>query len=163
MATGGPNQTATPLPVQDFTPQKTYPSFSTIINQYYNPTTYTGTTNTLLYSDVLAGLIILTNGSAITATLPTATLMNPQIEGGSGTLPGVAKPATPVAGSGVLFFVKAGGAGAITVSAGTGGTLIGTGAVTAGSTKVFLLIITDTGTISGTPTYTVYSLGQMAQ
>lgn len=163
MATGGPNQTATPLPVQDFTPQKTYPSFSTIINQYFNPTTYIGTTNTLLYSDVLAGLIILTNGSAITATLPSAALMVPQIEGGNGTLPGVAQPATLVAGSAVLFYVKAGGAGAVTVSAGVGGTLIGTGAITAGSVKTFLLVITAIGTLSGTPTYNVYSLGQAAQ
>lgn len=158
MATGGLNQTATPNPVVDFTPQKTYPSFSGPINEFVTPTTYTGTTNTLLYTDVLAKLIILTNGSAITATLPAATLMVPQIEGGRAGVPGIV--GSTAGGSAVLFWVKAGGAGAVTVSAGTGGTLVGTGAITAGSTKTFLLVITDTGT---TPTYTVYSLGQSAQ
>lgn len=161
MAFGGPNQTATPLPVQDFTPQKSYPSFSTIINQYFNPTTYTGTANTLVATDVMAGLLILTNGSAITATLPTGAQLVSQIEGGQAGLPGVAPPSA-ASGSGIIFYVKAGGAGAVTVSAGTGGTLVGSGAITAGNVKMFLLVITAVATLTGTPTYNVYSLGQSA-
>lgn len=161
MALGGPNQTATPVPVVSFTPQKEYPSLSTLANQYFNPTTYTGTTNTLLYSDVLAGLLILTNAGAIAATLPSAALLVPQIEGAQGGLPGVT-PASGASGSGILFYVKAGGAGAVTVSAGTGGTLVGSGAITAGSVKTFLLIVTAVSALQGLPTYTVYSLGQSA-
>lgn len=162
MAFGGITQTANPVPVVSFTPQKDYLAFSGIINQYYNPTTYTGTSNTLVPTDVLGGLLILTNGSAITATLPAASVMNPQIEGAQGALPGVTPPTTG-AGSAVLFYVKAGGAGAVTVSAGTGGTLVGSGAITAGNVKTFLLIVTATVTgANATPTYTVYSLGQSA-
>lgn len=161
MAFGGPNQTATPLPVQDFTPTKNYPAFSGLINQYYNPTTYLGTANTLVATDVMAGLLILTNAAAITATLPTGAQLVNQIEGGQAGLPGVSPPSA-ASGSGILFFVKAGGAGAVTVSAGTGGTLVGSGAITAGNVKMFLLVITAVATLTGTPTYTVYSLGQSA-
>lgn len=161
MATGGPNQTATPLPIQDFTPQKTYPSFSTIINQYFNPTTYTGTANTLTPADALAGLLILTNAAAITAALPTAALLVPQVEGAQGGLPGIAPPAA-ASGSGFLLLIKAGGAGAITVSAGVGGTLIGSGAITAGNVKTFLIVVTKVSDLLGSPTYNVYSLGQSA-
>lgn len=161
MAFGGPNQTATPLPVQDFSPQKSYPSFSSIINQYFNPTTYTGTANTLTAADAMSGLLILTNGGAITASLPTAALLVPQVEGGQGGLPGIAPP-LGTSGSAFLLYVKAGGAGAVTVSAGTGGTLIGSGAITAGNVKMFLIVVTAIGALTGTPTYNVYSLGQSA-
>lgn len=162
MATGGPNQTATPLPVQDFTPQKTYPSFSTIINQYYSPVTYTNAANnTLLNTDVLGGLIIHTTAGAQTDTLPAAALLVPAIEGGQAGLPGVAPPSA-ASGSGIRFFVKAGGAGAITVAAGVGGTLVGSGAIAAGDSKEFLLIITKLADLTGLPTYTVYSLGAVA-
>lgn len=162
MATGGPNQTATPLPVQDFTPTKNYPSFSGPINEYWNPTTYTGTTNALTVADAQAGLLILTNAAAITATLPTAALLVPQVEGGQGALPGIAPPPTG-SGSSFALWIKAGGAGAVTVSAGVGGTLVGTGAITAGNTKLFRFVVTAVSTLTGTPTYTVYSVGQMAQ
>lgn len=161
MATGGPNQTATPNPVVSFTPQKDYPSLSSLQASYFNPVTYLGTANTLVNADILGGLIILTNAGAITATLPTAALIVPQIEGGQGALPGIAPP-TGTAGTGIEFYVKAGGAGAITVSAGTGGTLVGSGAITAGNVKAFLLIITAVGGLQTLPTYTVYSIGQSA-
>ena len=158
MAFGGPNQTATPLPVQDFTPQKTYPSFSTIINQYYNPVTYTATATTLTPADVLGGFITSTNAAAIALTLPTAALLVPAIEGGQAGLPGIAPPHA-ASGSGIRFFVSAGGAGTVTVGAGTGGTTVGTMTVATGQIKEFLLIITALGSLQGTPTYTVYSLG----
>jgi len=160
MATGGPNQTATPLPVQDFTPQKTYPSFSTIINQYLSPIINLLTAYTLLVSDVLGGLVTSTNAAAQTITLPTAALLVPQIEGGQASLPGIA-PANALAGSSIRFFVRAGGAGTVTVAVGTGGTLdsLSTATVAAGQIKEFLLIVTGVGSLTGTPTYTLYSLG----
>lgn len=159
MATGGPNQTATPNPIIDFTPQKNYLSFSGLINQYYTPATYTTAgAVTLLFSDVLGGFITHTAAGAETDTLPSAALLVPQIEGGQAGLPGIT-PAVPAAGSGIRFFVTAGGTGAITIAAGVGGTLVGSGAVAAGDVKEFLLIITATG---ANPTYTVYSLGAQA-
>lgn len=164
MATGGPNQTATPLPVQDFTPQKTYPSFSTIINQYYSPAAYTATATTLTFTDVLGGYITSSNAAAQTLTLPTAALLVPQIQGGQGALPGVA-PAPTTAGSGIRFFVSALGAGTITVAVGTGGTLAtgSTATVATGQIKEFLLVVTKVGDLTSTPTYTLYSLGTSTQ
>lgn len=156
MAFGGPNQTATPLPVNDFTPQKNYLSFSGIINQYINPVTYTATATTLTYADVLGGFINSNNGSAQALTLPTAALLVPQIEGAQGPLPGIAPPTTG-AGSSIKFFVKELGAGTATVGVGTGGTAVGTMTVATGQIKEFLLIVTSTDPT--TPTYTVYSLG----
>lgn len=155
MAFGGPNQTATPNPVVSFTPQKEYPSLSTLGNQFYTPTTYVNAANNaLLVSDVLGGLIIHTTAGAQTDTLPSAALLVPQIEGGQVGVPGIAGSTT--GGSGILFYVTAGGAGAITIAAGAGGTLVGSGAIATLSTKQFLLIITALG---AAPTYTVYSLG----
>ena len=162
MAFGGPNQTATPIPVQDFTPQKNYVSFSGPINQYYNPVTYTATATTLTTSDVLGGFITLTNGAAIAATLPAATLLVPAIQGGQAGLPGIAPPSA-ASGSGIRFFVVAGGAGTVTVGAGMGGTTSGTMTVATGQIKEFLLIITKLGDLTSTPTYTVYSLGTSTQ
>lgn len=156
MAFGGPNQTATPFPVVDFTPQKDYLSFSGLINQYYSPVAYANAgANTLLVSDVLGGFITHTAAGAETDTLPSAALLVPQIEGGQAGQPGIAPP--PIgSGNGIKFFVRAGGAGAITLAVGAGGTLVGSGAVTAGTAKQFLLVITATG---DTPTYTVYAIG----
>jgi hypothetical protein len=143
MAFGGPNQTATPSPVVDFTPQKNYLSFSSIINQITNVVTYLGTVVTLLYSDVLGGFITLTNAAAIAATLPSAALLVPQIEGAQ-------------VGSSIRFLVKAGGAGTVTVAAGTGGTINGTATVATLNIKEFLLVVTAVG---DNPTYTAYSIG----
>ncbi len=164
MATGGPNQTATPLPVQDFTPQKTYPSFSTIINQYINPVAYTGTQTTLTFGDVLGGYITSSNAAAQAVTLPTAALLVPQIQGAQGTLPGIA-PATTTAGSAIRFFVSANGTATATVSAGTGGTFAAgsTATIAGGQIKEFMLVVTAVGTLTGNPTYTVYSLGTSTQ
>jgi hypothetical protein len=162
MAFGGPNQTSTPLPVRDFTPQKSYPSFSQIINQYFSPVTYSNAgNNTLLASDILGGFITHSTGGAQTDTLPTAAALVPLIEGAQGGLPGVAPPSAS-SGSGMLFYVAAGGAGAVTIAVGTGGTLVGSGAVAAGSVKTFLLIVTAVAALNGLPTYTLYSLGQAA-
>lgn len=141
----GLNQTATPNPVVDFVPQKQYPSFSGIINQVITIAAYTATSTTLLFSDVLGGFILSTNGSAQTLTLPTAALLVPQIEGAQ-------------VNTAILFKVKAGGAGTITVAVGTGGTANSgdTLTVATGNIKEFMIIVTAVGS---TPTYTLYSLG----
>ena len=164
MATGGPNQTATPLPVQDYTPQKTYPSFSTIINQYINPAAYIGTQTALTYGDVLGGYITSSNAAAQTVTLPTAALLVPQIQGAQGALPGIAPPPTGT-GSAIRFFVSANGTATATVAAGTGGTFAAgsTATIVGGQIKEFLLVVTDKGSLTGTPAYTVYSLGTSTQ
>ncbi len=142
----GLNQTATPLPVVDFVPQKQYPSFSAIINQLINLAVYTGTAITLLFSDLLGGFITGNNAAAQTFTLPTAALLVPQIEGAQ-------------VGSSIRFFVQSLGAGTITVAAGTGGTTSGTMTVATGQIKEFLLRVTALGNLTGAPTYTIYSLG----
>lgn len=142
----GLNQTATPLGVVDFAPTKNYPSFSGPINFLVTVVTYLTTTVTLLFSDLLGGFIILNNASAIAATLPSASLLVPQIEGAQ-------------VGSAFVFTVKSGGAGTITIAAGAGGTLVGTATIATGQIKQFLLVVTALGTLTGNPTYTVYSLG----
>lgn len=162
MATGGPNQTATPLPVIDFVPQKNYLSFSGIINQYYTPVTYTATATTLTFTDILSGYITSNNAAAQTLTLPTAALLVPQIEGAQGPLPGIAPPTT-TAGSGIRFFVASAGAGTVTVAVGTGGSSVGTLTIATGQVKEFLLIVTKLGDLTSTPTYTIYSLGTSTQ
>lgn len=159
MAFGGPNQTATPNPVVDFTPQKDYLSFSGIINQYLNPVTYTGTATTLTPSDVLGGFINSNNAAGQTLTLPAASLLIPQIEGAQGPLPGIAPPTTG-AGSSIRFFLKALGAGTATLAVGAGGTLVGGGGAATTNIKEFLLVVTSTD--PSNPTYTVYSLGTSA-
>jgi len=146
--------------IPSFTPTKSNPSFSSTINEYYNPVTYSNAVNnTLLPSDIVGGLITHTAAGAQTDTLPTATLMAQAIQGARGAIPGSPPSAVGVAGSGQFFFVRAGGAGAITVAAGTGGTLVGSGAVTAGAVGQFLLIVTATdapGYVKAT--YTVYRI-----
>lgn len=144
----GLNQTATPVPVVDFTPQKNYPSFSSLVNQPTVIAAYTATATTLTYSDVLGGFITSSNGSAQTLTLPTADLLIPQIEGAA-------------VNSSIRFFVKELGAGTATVAAGTGGTVTGTATIATGNIKEFLLVVTAVKNESGTTsnTYTCYSLG----
>ena len=144
-------------PIQDFTPEKQSPAFSGPVSEVANIATYTGTTNTLTAADCLRKLLILTNAGAITATLPTAALLIPAVEGGRG---GTKLGINAAGGSSFEFYIKAGGAGAVTVSAGTGGTLVGSGAITAGSVKQFLVVITDASVT--TPAYTIYSFGQAA-
>lgn len=143
MATGGPNQTATPFPVVDFVPQKQYPCFSTIINQNIVVTANTGTSPTLTYQQVLGGFITSSNAAAQTLTLPTAALLVPQIEGGQ-------------VNSAIELLVQA-TTGTSTVAVGTGGTLAtgATATIAAGSIKKFLIQITALDP----PTYTAYSLG----
>lgn len=156
MATGGLNQTATPSPVVDFTPNKDYLSFSGMINEYFTPALYANAgANNLLVSDVLGGLIIHTAAAAQTDTLPSAAALVPYIQGAQGPLPGIVPPVTG-AGSGLRFFVRAGGAGAITLAVGAGGTLVGTGLVATMTMVQFLLVVTSNDPIN--PTYTVYQI-----
>ena len=136
------------MSVQSFTPTKQYPSFSGLINEVISPATYSNAANnTLLTGDVLGGLITHTAAGAQTDTLPSAALLVPLIEGAQ-------------VGSAIRFFVKAGGAGTITVAAGAGGTLTGTATVATGNIKEFLLVVTALPDQFGNgATYTVYSLG----
>jgi hypothetical protein len=142
MATGGPNQTATPFPVVDFMPTKQYPSFSGPINEKLTITPYLGTTTALTAAVVLGGFITSSNAAAQTLTLPTAALLVPQIEGAE-------------VGTAIRLIVNSVGAGTATVAAGTGGTFAGTATVAAGSLKQILLVVTALDP----PAYTVYSLG----
>jgi hypothetical protein len=137
------NQTATPQPVQSFTPTKNYPSFSGPVNYAVTVAAFTGTATTLTPANVLGGFITSNNAAAQTITLPTAALLVPQIEGAQ-------------VGSAFRFNVLALGAGTATVAAGAGGTVSGTATVATGNIKEFLLVVTAVG---DTPTYTVYSLG----
>jgi hypothetical protein len=146
--------------IPSYTPSKANPSFSSIINEYYNPVTYSNAgNNTLLASDVIGGLIIHTAAGAQTDTLPTATLMVQAIQNGRASVPGAPSSAVGVAGSGIIFYVRSGGAGAITLAVGAGGTLVGSGLGVTLITKGYLLIITSTGDINNVgATYTVYAL-----
>ena len=143
MATGGINQTATPNPVVSFAPQKTYPSFSTVINEKITIKANTGTQAALTYADVLGGFITSSNAAAQTLTLPTAALLVPQIEGAE-------------VGSAIRVLVQA-TTGTSTVAIGTGGTFAAgaTATIAAGSIKEFLVVVTALDA----PAYTVYSLG----
>lgn len=141
-------------PVQDFTPEKQSPAFSGPISEIANVQTYTTTTVNLTTADVQKIVLILTNGSAITANLPTAAALIPTIEGARG---GLNLGINAAGGSSIDFFIKAGGAGTVTLVAGTGGTIVGTATVATLNIKHFKLVTTNAG--SATPTYTVYSLG----
>jgi hypothetical protein len=118
----------------------------------------------LLVTDVMGGFITSTNAAAQTLTLPSAASLVPQIEGGQGGLPGIAPP-NALAGSSIRFLVRAGGAGTVTVAVGAGGTLdsLSTATIATGQIKEFMLVVSSTATLTGTPTYTLYSLGTSTQ
>lgn len=146
--------------IPSYTPTKVSPSFSSIINEYYSPVTYLNAGgNTLLASDVIGGFIIHTAAGAQTDTLPTATLMVQAIQGCRASVPGAPASAVGVAGSGIRFFVRSGGAGAITLAVGAGGTLVGSGLGVTLIASEYLLIITSTGDVNNVgATYTVYAI-----
>lgn len=138
------------MSVQSFTPSKQYPSFSGLINETFNPASYSNAGgNTLAVSDVLGGFITHTAAAAETDTLPSAALLVPQIEGAA-------------VGSSIRFFVKAGGAGTITVAVGAGGTAEAgdTLTVAQGYIREFLLRVTALPDQFGNgAAYELYSLG----
>jgi len=135
------------MAVQSFTPSKASPSFSGLVNEIITIVTYLTTTVALTVSDVLGGFIVATNAGAITATLPAAASLVPQIPGAQ-------------VGSAIRVFVKCGGAGTVTVAAGTGVTITGTATVATTAIKEFLLVVTAVGDQNGVgATYTAYSLG----
>jgi hypothetical protein len=148
--------------ITSFTPTKIYPSFTSIINQYYVPVTFTNAgANTITAAQVIGGFITHTAAGAETDTLPTATLLVQAIQGATDQYFQTQTP-NSTAGSGIRFFVRAGGTGTITVAVGTGGTLdsLSTNTVATGQVKEFLLIFTKVGDQSGVgATYTLYSLG----
>jgi hypothetical protein len=144
MATGGPNNTSPSFPVVDFVPQKSYPSFSSLVNQPITITSNLASAASFTAAQVLGGFITSSNAAAQTLTLPTAALLVPSIEGGQ-------------VNSSIRFFVQA-TTGTSTVAVGTGGTFAAgaTATVAAGSIRELLLVITAVG---DSPSYTVYSLG----
>jgi hypothetical protein len=144
MATGGPNNTSPSYPVVDFVPQKSYPSFSSLVNQPITITSNLASAASFTAAQVLGGFITSSNAAAQTLTLPTAALLVPAIEGGQ-------------VNSSIRFFVQA-TTGTSTVAVGTGGTFAAgaTATVAAGSIRELLLVITAVG---DSPSYTVYSLG----
>lgn len=138
-------------PVQSFTPNKDYLSFSGLINEVLTPVTYANAANnTLLITDVLGGLITHTAAGAQTDTLPLPSLLVPAIQGAQ-------------VGSSIQFYLKAGGAGTITLGAPAGVTIVGTATVATANIKSFLLVVTALPDIYGNgATYSVYSLGTAA-
>jgi hypothetical protein len=144
MATGGPNNTSPSYPVVDFVPQKSYPSFSSLVNQPIIITSNLASAASFTAAQVLGGFITSSNAAAQTLTLPTAALLVPAIDGGQ-------------VNSSIRFFVQA-TTGTSTVAVGTGGTFAAgaTATVAAGSLRELLLVITAVG---DSPSYTVYSLG----
>lgn len=151
MPSNNPNQTipSTAAPVvQSYTPSVQSPAFGSVVNQVYSPVTYSNAGgNILLPSDVIGGFITHTAAGAQTDTLPTAAQIVQAIQGVQ-------------VGSSIQFFLKAGGAGTITLAAGTGGTISGTATVATGNIKEFLLNVTALGDVNNVgAAYTAYSLG----
>jgi len=141
--------TANLHPIADYTPEKQSPSFSGLINQQLTPTTIIGAAVTLTPAQILAGLILRdTSSGAVSDDLPTAALLVPQIEAAA-------------VGTTIRFMIRniSAGAGTLTLSAGTGGTLTGTSATSAIPylhQEEYLLEVTAIGQ---TPTYSIYGLG----
>jgi len=101
---------------------------------------------------VLGGFITHTAAGAETDTLPSASLLVPQIQGAQ-------------VGSAIFFYVKAGGAGAITVAVGAGGTAEAGDTLTIATTlvRLFMLIVTSLPDANGNgAAYKLYSLGASA-
>lgn len=109
---------------------------------------------TLTYTaaQVLGGVFIRTQAGASNDTLPTATQLRDALVGGSGGM----SPNIQIGTAFRLHIRHAGSVGAITVVAGTGGTISGTATIAVGSAKEFLIVFTAVGAV---PTYTAYSLG----
>lgn len=114
-------------------------------------TVATATAVTLTAAQVLGKLVLQDPaGGAVTTTLPTAALLAAAIRNDSQSLE---------TGTSVEFTIRntANEAEAITVAAGTGGTLSGTATIAQNNSKRFLLVFTNGD--QGAETYTVYSLG----
>src|ERR1700722_1551418 len=93
--------------INSYTPTRANPSFSSIINQYISPVTYSNAgANTLLTSDVIGGFIIHSAAGAETDTLPTATLMVQAIQAARDaySVGGAPTAALGVAGSAIRFW-----------------------------------------------------------
>jgi hypothetical protein len=145
-----PSPGTTANPPVSFGPNKDYLSFSSIINEVITPVFYTNAgANTLLYSDLLGGFITHTAAGAETDTLPSAAILVPEIQGAQ-------------VGSAICFYVKAGGAGTITIAPGAGGTAEAGDTLTIATTfiRLFMLIVTALPDSNGNgAAYKVYSLG----
>lgn len=137
--------------ITSFTPEKQSPSFSGQINEIVTFTILAAGNKTLTAAQLLGGFIIQTPTAAATDTLDTASNIVSQIEGAK-------------VGSGIYFTIRntSAGAFAITVAAGTGGTMNSgdTATIAQSNQKTFLLVVTALGDQNFVgATYTVYSMG----
>lgn len=134
-------------PIQDYTPEKQSPSFSSQINDVITITNFAGTNQTLTAAQILGGFIIGVPTGAANYTTDTAANIINAIEGA-------------VVGSSIQFTVrnKSGGANTITLVAGTGVTLNSGDTVTVAQNnqKTFLVVVTGLGASAAV---TVYSFG----
>ena len=142
------------MPVQSFTPQKQYLSFSGIINQLVNVITYSTAGNvTFLPTDVLGSFIIHAIGASTrTDTLPSAASLIPLIEGAQ-------------VGSSIEFIVRNTGSVTLTIAVGAGGTANAGDTLTIAtvSQRTFLLVVTALPDQYGNgAAYTLYSEGAVA-
>ncbi len=99
-------------------------------------------TATVTAADALTGMITSSTAAAVTATMPTATLL----------LAALTRPA--IGDTFTIVFINTGGSNAITVAAGSGGSLVGLATVasaTSGTYRVRVTAIT-------TPTYIMYRI-----
>ena len=138
-----------PLPgptMSDFTPTANYATFSSPVFGNINPASVTGDSNqTYTVAQVLSSFIL---RGAVTAartdTLPSAAALVAGIEGAQ-------------VGSGFVLTVKnlTGATFAVTLAAGSGGTLSGSGAVAAANIKQFIIVLTNV--TYGSEAYTIYS------
>lgn len=144
------------MSVSSFTPTKNYPAFSTLLYPYYKVTTIS-TADDVSYTaaQVLGGFINRDpNGDNRGDTMPTAAAMLALIEGAE-------------VGTSFEFSIRndANAAETITIAAGTGGTLSGSGQSTTtitiaqNNTKRFLVVFTSI--TEGSEAYTLYSLGTL--
>ena len=134
--------------VNSFTPTKTSPSFSSIINEAYVVSNVASGSATYTAAQIIGGLIIHTANAASTGTLPSAQNLIPAIQGAQ-------------VGSGIRVIFDNPGSATLTIAAGTGGTLkAASGAIATLDVREFLIIVTALGDVNAVgATYDVYSLG----
>jgi len=138
--------------ISSFTPQSQAPFFSNPISEVINPVTYATGARTLTYADILSAFIIQASGAAFNDTLPSATLLIPQIQGA-------------VIGTCIFFTIRNTGTFTITVVAGAGGTANAGDTLTIATLnqRCFMLRVTAVGDAVGNgAAYTLYSLGALA-
>lgn len=136
------------MSILSYTPNKQYPSFSSLVYPQVTVNTQvvtSGTTPvTVTAAQILGGMLIVDCQDTGTITLPTAALLVAGIDGIS-------------IGTSFIVNIRNAGDTVLTVSAGTGGTVSGTATISNGATKPFLFVFS--GVLPGVEAFTAYSLG----